>query len=102
MIKDILKINDVQSKSLSRPLISLTDSSGLHNKWLFDTGAAITCMSIGSFRKIPLNKRPQKINDKGKICKGASGTNLIPVGTYLMPLEWNTTKYYTLSQCFKI
>ena len=73
MIKDILKINDVQSKCLSRPLISLTESSGLHNKWLFDTGAAITCMSIGSFRKIPLNKRPKKSMTKGKYVRERQG-----------------------------
>jgi hypothetical protein len=30
-------------------------------------------MSIGAFRKIPIDKRPTKINDKEKICRGASG-----------------------------
>jgi hypothetical protein len=46
-------------------------------------------MSIGASRKIPIDKRPTKLNDKGRTCRGASGASLIPVGTYLMPLEWN-------------
>lgn len=92
MINEILEINDVRTKNTPRPLITLNTSSGLTCKWLFDTGAAITCMSIGAFRKIPIDKRPTKINDKGRECRGASGTSLIPVGTYLMSLEWDNKK----------
>jgi hypothetical protein len=46
-------------------------------------------MSIGALRKIPMDKRQTKINDKGRICRGASGASLIQVDIYLMPLEWN-------------
>jgi hypothetical protein len=54
-------------------------------------------MSLGAFRKLPTNKRLTNINDKGRMCRGASGASLIPVGTYLMPLEWNENNFYTLS-----
>jgi hypothetical protein len=53
-----------------------------------DTGAAITCMAIKELRKIPSYIEIKQIANTRKICQGASGTNLIRVGTYLMPLEW--------------
>ena len=93
-VKEILEINDIVSKFTPRPIITLKTSSGFSGKWLFDTGAAVSCMSIGAFRSIPIDKRPKKINDKGRNCKGASGAMLEPVGTYLIPLEWNEKKYY--------
>jgi hypothetical protein len=46
-------------------------------------------MSIGAFRKWPIDKRPKKINNIGKIYRGASEARII---TYLMPLEWNEEK----------
>jgi hypothetical protein len=46
-------------------------------------------VSIGALRKITVDKRTTKINDKGRTCKGALGASLNPVGTYLMPLKWN-------------
>ena len=66
MIDEIQEINDVQSKSTPRLLITLDSSSGLSCKWLFDTGAALSCMSIGAFRKIPINKRPRKSMTEGE------------------------------------
>jgi hypothetical protein len=60
MIKEILEINDVQSKNKPRPLITLNTSSALSCKWLLDTSVAISCMSIEAFRKILINKRPKK------------------------------------------
>jgi hypothetical protein len=42
----IVKINDVKSKSTPRPIINLKIGSGYSRGWLFDTGAAITCMAI--------------------------------------------------------
>ncbi len=47
----IVKINYVISKSTPRPIISLKLGSGYSRGWLFDTGAAITCMAIKELRK---------------------------------------------------
>ena len=46
----IVKINDVKSKSTPRPIISLKLCSEYSRGWLFDTGAAITCMAIKELR----------------------------------------------------
>ena len=92
MIEEVLKINDIVSKKTPRPIITLQTSSGLSCKWLFDTGASITCMSIGAFKSIPLHARPNKIAEKGRNAVGASGASLVPKGTYLLPLEWNGKK----------
>jgi hypothetical protein len=59
---------------------------------LFDTGASLTCISIGAFKSIPIHARPNKIGEKGKNAVGASGASLVPKGTYLLPLEWNGKK----------
>jgi hypothetical protein len=48
--------------------------------------------AIRPFRKIHIDKRPKNIYEKGKTCRRASGASLVPVGTYLMPLEWNEKK----------
>ena len=88
MIEKVLKINDIVSKKTPRPLITLQTSSGLSCKWLFDTGASITCMSVGAFKSIPIHARPKLIGEKGRNAVGASGASLIPKGTYLLPLEW--------------
>ncbi len=85
MIEEVLKINDIVSKKKTpRPIITLQTNSC---KWLFDTGASITCMSIGAFKSIPLHARPNKMAEKGRNAVGASGASLIPKGTYLLPLE---------------
>ncbi len=93
MITDkIMKINYVKSKSTPRPIICLKLGSGYARGWLFDTGAAITCMAIKELSKIPRHVKLQQIANTGRVCQGASGTSLIPVGTYLMPLEWQGKK----------
>ena len=78
MMEKIHKINDVVSKRTPRPFIELSHGS-IASKWLFDTGAAISCMSLKAFRTIPIKHRPKKI---GQVCgaKGATGSSLIPVG----------------------
>ncbi len=92
----IVKIIDVKSKSTPRPIITLKLSSRYSSELLFDTGAAITCMAIKEQQKIPNNVELKQIQDSWKICKGASGAYLIPVGTYLMPLAWQGKKPSTL------
>ena len=92
MIEEVLKINDIVSKKTPRPIITLQTSSGLSCKWLFDTGASITCMSIGAFKSIPIHARPKQIGEGGRNAVGASGPSLVLKGTYLLPLEWNGKK----------
>ncbi len=93
----IMKINDVKSKSTPRPIIYLKLGSGYSRGWLFDTGGAITCMAIKELRKIPSHVKLQQIANTWRVCQGALGTSLIPVGTYLMPLEWQ--KNHTPCHC---
>jgi hypothetical protein len=78
MIEEVSKINDIVSKRTPRPIITLQTSSGLSCKWLFNTGAAITCMSVGAFKSIPNQARPKIIGEKGKNAVGASGASLVP------------------------
>jgi hypothetical protein len=61
----------------------------MKGKWLFDTGAGLTCMSTQQFKLIPKEKRPTKINLSQREARGASGTTLIPNGDCLFPMEWN-------------
>jgi hypothetical protein len=91
-----VKINDLKSKSTPTPIITLKLSSGFSSNWLFDTGAAITCMAIKELNKIPNNVGLKQIKDSGRICQRASGANLISVGTYLVPLEWQGKIFFTL------
>jgi hypothetical protein len=64
----------------------------MEHKWLFDTGAALTCMSSRVFRKISKIHRPTKINAIGTTAWGASGSNRVPEGVYMIPMEWNGKK----------
>ena len=58
---EVLEINDVISKLDARPLIEINSSPVMKGKWLFDTGAGLTCMSSQQFRLIPIEKRPNKL-----------------------------------------
>ena len=53
MTEEIVKINDTVSKRSPRPFIVLK-SGKLQGKWLYDTGAAVTFMSLKAFRSIVL------------------------------------------------
>ena len=66
MCEKIVKINDVRSKQTSRPLIQLKTLPGMDQTWLYDTGAALTCISTETFRQISINARPTKIHAIGK------------------------------------
>ena len=91
-LQEIKKINDVTRHDDKRPLIEINSSPAMTDKWLYDTGASITCMSTSKFRSIPINKRPTKINSPIRAAKAASGDTLIPDGVYLLPMEWNGKK----------
>ena len=90
MSKKELEINDIAKKG--RPFIPINSVKGLPKKWLYDTGAGLTCMSLKAFRKIDIQDRPIKLNDKGRTATGASGGALVPMGSYLMPLEFEGKK----------
>jgi hypothetical protein len=60
---------------------------GMEQKWLFDTGAGLTCMSLEAFRNISKDYRLSEINTIGKSAMGASGSTLIPEGVYMIAME---------------
>ena len=49
-------------------------------------------MSLKAFRKINIEDRPVKLSEKGKTATGASGGALVPMGSYLLPLEFEGKK----------
>jgi hypothetical protein len=57
----------------------------MEQKWLFETAAGLTCMSLKAFIYIRKDCRPSKIN---KIALRASGNTQIPEGVYMIPMEW--------------
>ena len=63
MCQDVIKINDIRSKQTSRPLIQLKTLPGMHPTWLYDTGAALTCISMSTFRQIAVNSRSMQLVD---------------------------------------
>lgn len=67
-----------------RPFLTIR-ANGTASQWLFDTGAQVCCMSLHEFRKIPVNKRPQKLK-LVKDLRCASNTQLQVKGAYLMNL----------------
>ena len=100
MCKEIIKINDVTTKT-SRPFIELETIKGEKWDWLFDTGAGITCISTATFRKIDKSLRPTKICEIGTRAQGASGASLLPQGVYLIPIKWNGKQIMQKVQVFK-
>ena len=60
----------------------------MREKWFYDTGERITCMTPSMFRSIPINKRPTKFNAPIRAAKAASGDSSIPNGVYLFGVEW--------------
>ncbi len=69
----IVKINDVKSKSTPRPIITLKLGSGYSKGWLFDTGAAITCMAIKELKRIPSYVKLQKLLTQVEYAKEHQG-----------------------------
>ena len=67
-----------------RPYLDI-NACGVTSKWLFDTGAAVSCMSLKQFRTIPVDKRPCKMPPLTKLVSAAS-TTLNVIGVYNMPL----------------
>ena len=44
--QDVIKINYIRSKQTSHPLIQIKTLQGMHPTWLYDTDAALTCISM--------------------------------------------------------
>jgi hypothetical protein len=63
-------------KAIDRPMVKVKlKGSSTEEKFLYDSGAQVSLISKKSFRKIPVNKRPEKI-DFNLVCSGVSGSKL--------------------------
>ena len=86
---DLLKAN----KDKKRPHLSCVVQGLVKTSALYDTGADITCMSLKTFRDIPINKRPPKLVGLEPLrVKGASGRVLESTGTYDLELSFQDKK----------
>ena len=63
-----------------RPRINVTTGNKTFN-WLFDTGAAITCMNADSFRESFGHQRPRLIKNSAG-CIAANGSRMESMGNY--------------------
>jgi len=68
------------SDKVARPFITLK-VQGETSTWLFDTGAAVNCISLAEFRKIPPDRRPPKLPPMFNLST-ASADSLKIVGVY--------------------
>jgi hypothetical protein len=60
--------------------------------WLFDTGAAITCMNANSFRQAFSGKRP-KLLHQGTGCVAANGSKMFSLGVLELPMTIRGRKF---------
>jgi len=74
-----------------RPRINVTMGNTTFN-WLFDTGAAITCMNANSFRQAFKNSRPKKITN-GNGCVAANGSRMNSLGFFEIPMTIRGRKF---------
>ena len=74
-----------------RPRINVTTGNTTFN-WLFDTGAAITCMNANSFRQAFKNSRPKKITN-GNGCVAANGSRMNSLGVFEIPMTIRGRKF---------
>ena len=54
--------------------------------FLYDSGAQVSLVGRTAFRKIPVNKRPEKINFR-LTCSGVSGSKIKVLGCYMLKVE---------------
>jgi len=70
-----------------RPMVQVKMSSSSNSeKFLYDSGAQVSLVGRKAFRKIPVNKRPEKINFR-LTCSGVSGSKLKVLGCYMMKVK---------------
>jgi hypothetical protein len=60
--------------------------------WLFDTGAAITCMNANSFRQAFSGKR-LKLLHQGTGCVAANGSKMFSLGVLELPMTIRGRKF---------
>jgi len=72
-----------------RPYANCLIQGSLTVKGLYDTGAVITCMSKKTFRKIPVDKRPAKLNIPNRSVGCADSQSMVSLGTYKMDIKVN-------------
>jgi hypothetical protein len=75
----------------NRPRINVTTGDKTFN-WLFDTGAAITCMNANSFRQAFSGKRP-KLLHQGTGCVAANGSKMFSLGVLELPMTIRGRKF---------
>ena len=78
-------------KDKKRPRINVTTGETTFN-WLFDTGAAITCMNANSFRQAFKNSKPKLITN-GNGCVAANGSKMISLGVFEIPMNIRGRKF---------
>jgi hypothetical protein len=74
-------------KAIDRPTVKVKlKGSNSEEKFLYDSGAQVSLLSKKSFRRISVDKRPEKINFNLS-CSGVSGSKLKLMGCYLIKLN---------------
>jgi Retroviral aspartyl protease len=74
-----------------RPRINVTMGNKTFN-WLFDTGAAITCMNSDSFRESFGHQRPRLITNSAG-CIAANGSRMESMGIYKIEMTIRGRKF---------
>ena len=70
-----------------RPMVKVQmNSSKNQEEFLYDSGAQVSLVGRKAFRKIPVHKRPKKINFK-LTCSGVSGSKLKVLGCYMTKVK---------------
>lgn len=72
-------------KNKKRPFVKANINNSLFNA-LCDTGSHVTMMSLKDFRKIPPDRRPQKVA-ASPIVTGAAGVDLEVIGVYILDFD---------------
>jgi hypothetical protein len=75
----------------NRPRINVTMGNKTFN-WLFDTGAAITCMNANSFRQSFSGKQP-KLLHQGTGCVAANRSKMNSLGVFKLPMTIRGRKF---------
>ena len=74
-------------KAIVRPKVKIKlEGSSCSENFLYDSGAQVSLLSKKSFRKISVNKRPNKLKFKLN-CSGVSGSKLKILGCYVINLQ---------------
>ena len=70
-----------------RPMVQVKmPNCSKSENFLYDSGAQVSLVGKRAFRKIPVNKRPEKINFR-LTCSGVSGSKLKVLGCYMMKVN---------------